>query len=38
MLATRKGHGEVVSALLQAGANVNIKNKSVVVQAHALIL
>ena len=38
MLAARKGHGEAVSALLQAGANVDVVNKWVVVQAHALIL
>ena len=32
MLAARDGRGEVASSLLQAGANVNIKNHWVVVK------
>ena len=38
MLAACKGHGKIVSTLLQVGANVNIVDDLVVVQAHALIL
>ena len=38
MEAADNGYGEVVSSLLQAGANVDLVNDWVVVQAHALIL